>query len=154
MLGLAPQELTPVRADLPPEGGRGARLSDRRGIGQASSSPAGRCATRPNPWRSTRSHAPSCEKRHTSLESKALNNVKRGVARAPVSNDPHRRGGPAHRPPAPDGPQHTRQDVFEARSVIEPAAVRRLATLRPAGAIKCLQHLHDDEMHLLDDLGQ
>ena len=88
------------------------------------------------------------------LESESLIKVKRGVGG----------GARVQRPDVGVVARHvalllqldhtTLEDVFEARSLIEPAAVRRLATLRPPGAIERLKQCHDDEMNLLDDLGQ
>jgi DNA-binding FadR family transcriptional regulator len=88
------------------------------------------------------------------LESEALINVKRGAGG----------GARVQRPDISVVARHTAlllqldgttlEDVFEARSLIEPAAVHRLATLRPPAAIKRLKELHDVEMNLLGDLGE
>jgi DNA-binding FadR family transcriptional regulator len=86
------------------------------------------------------------------LESEALIKVKRGVGG----------GARVQRPDVSVAARHaalllqlegtTLEDLFEARALIEPAAVRRLATLRPAGAIERLKRRHAEESEVLDDL--
>ena len=46
----------------------------------------------------------------------------------------------------------TLEDLFEARALLEPAAVRRLATRRPKGAIERLRECHEDELAVIEDL--
>ena len=88
------------------------------------------------------------------LESEALINVKRGVGGGARVQRPDIGVVARHTALLLQLDHTTLEDVFEARSLIEPAAVRRLATTRPPGAIERLKHLHDDEMNLLDDLNQ
>ena len=88
------------------------------------------------------------------LESEALINVKRGVGGGARVQRPDIGVVARHTALLLQLDHTTLEDVFEARSLIEPAAVRRLATLRPPGAIERLKQCHDDEMNLLDDLGQ
>jgi DNA-binding FadR family transcriptional regulator len=86
------------------------------------------------------------------LESESLIKVKRGAGG----------GARVRRPDVAVAARHTAlllqlehttlEDLFEARTLIEPAAVRRLATLRPPDAIARLRRCHDDEMALVDDL--
>ena len=46
----------------------------------------------------------------------------------------------------------TLEDLFEARALLEPEAVRRLATLRPKEAIERLRRCHEDELAVVADL--
>jgi GntR family transcriptional regulator, transcriptional repressor for pyruvate dehydrogenase complex len=88
------------------------------------------------------------------LESESLINVKRGVGGGARVQRPDIGVLARHTALLLQLDNTTLEDVFEARSLIEPAAVRRLATLRPPGAIQRLKECHDDEMNLLEDLGQ
>jgi GntR family transcriptional regulator, transcriptional repressor for pyruvate dehydrogenase complex len=87
------------------------------------------------------------------LESESLIQVKRGVGG----------GARVRRPDISVAARHTAlllqldgttlEDVFEARQLFEPAAVRRLATLRPPAAIKQLKQRHKEELAVVEDLG-
>jgi DNA-binding FadR family transcriptional regulator len=87
------------------------------------------------------------------LESESLIQVKRGVGG----------GARVRRPDIGVAARHTAlllqldgttlEDVFEARQLLEPAAVRRLATLRPAQAIQRLKQRHLEELAVVEDLG-
>jgi DNA-binding FadR family transcriptional regulator len=87
------------------------------------------------------------------LESESLIQVKRGVGG----------GARVRRPDIGVAARHTAlllqldgttlADVFEARQILEPAAVRRLATLRPKEAIERLKHRHVEELAVVEDLG-
>jgi GntR family transcriptional regulator, transcriptional repressor for pyruvate dehydrogenase complex len=85
------------------------------------------------------------------LESESLIEVKRGVGGGARVRKPDI--GVAARPVAlllqTEGT--TLEDVFEARSLLEPAAVRRLATLRPPEAIERLKERHAEELAAVDD---
>ena len=87
------------------------------------------------------------------LESESLIKVKRGAGG----------GARVRRPDIGVAARHTGlllqlegttlADLFEARQLIEPAAVRRLATVRPEGAIDRLKQRHAEELAVIDDLG-
>lgn len=85
------------------------------------------------------------------LESESLIEVKRGVGGGARVRKPDI--GLAARPVAlllqTEGT--TLEDLFEARSLLEPAAVRRLATLRPPEAIEQLKRRHAEELAVIDD---
>jgi len=86
------------------------------------------------------------------LESESLINVKRGVGG----------GARVRRPDIGVAARHTAlllqlegatmEDLFEARKILEPEAVRRLATVRSKDAIARLRKRNEEEMALLDDL--
>jgi DNA-binding FadR family transcriptional regulator len=86
------------------------------------------------------------------LESESLIQVKRGAGGGARVRKPEI--GVAARPTALllqiEGT--TLEDLFEARTLLEPAAVRRLATLQPAGAIEQLKQRHAEELAVIDDL--
>jgi DNA-binding FadR family transcriptional regulator len=87
------------------------------------------------------------------LESESLIQVKRGVGG----------GARVRRPDIGVAARHTAlllqlegttlQDLFEARELLEPAAVERLATLRPPDAIERLKQRHAEELAVVHDLG-
>ena len=85
------------------------------------------------------------------LESESLIEIKRGAGGGARVRHPHI--GIAARPTALllqlEGV--TLQDLFEARATLEPAAVRRIATLRPPGAIERLRQLHAKEVAVTGD---
>ena len=86
------------------------------------------------------------------LESESLIAVKRGVGG----------GARVRRPDIGVAARHTAlllqlegttlADLFEARALLEPAAVRRLATHRLPGAIERLKQRHQEELRSADDL--
>jgi GntR family transcriptional repressor for pyruvate dehydrogenase complex len=86
------------------------------------------------------------------IESESLIKVKRGAGG----------GARVRRPDIAVAARHTAlllqlegatlEDLFEARSLLEPASVRRLATLRPADAIERLKQCHQDELAVVADL--
>ena len=86
------------------------------------------------------------------IESESLIKVKRGAGG----------GARVRRPDIAVAARHTAlllqlegttlEDLFEARALLEPAAVRRLATLRPKDAIERLRQCHQDELAVIEDL--
>jgi GntR family transcriptional regulator, transcriptional repressor for pyruvate dehydrogenase complex len=87
------------------------------------------------------------------LESESLIKVKRGVGGGARVRHPDIAVAARHTALLLQLQHTTLEDVFEARGLIEPAAVRRLATDRPPGAIERLKQIHDEELAVLDDLG-
>jgi DNA-binding FadR family transcriptional regulator len=87
------------------------------------------------------------------LESEQLIKVKRGVGG----------GARVRRPDIGVAARHTAllmqlegttlEDLFEARTLLEPAAVRRLATQPSEAAIRRLKQRHEEELAVLSDLG-
>ena len=85
------------------------------------------------------------------LESESLIEVKRGAGGGARVRWPHI--GIAARPTALllqlEGA--TLADLFEARAILEPAAVRRVATMRPEGWLDRLRRRHADELAVMGD---
>lgn len=87
------------------------------------------------------------------LESESLIRVKRGVGGGARVRHPDISVAAKHTALMLQLDGTTLEDVFEARQLLEPAAVRRLATLRPPDAIERLKRRNAEEVALVDDLG-
>jgi DNA-binding FadR family transcriptional regulator len=85
------------------------------------------------------------------IESESLIAVKRGVGGGARVTRPDIRIAARHTALLMQLERTTLADVYEALLTLEPDAVRRLATQRPAGAIRRLRELHDAELALVDD---
>jgi GntR family transcriptional repressor for pyruvate dehydrogenase complex len=86
------------------------------------------------------------------LESESLIKVKRGAGGGARVRRPDIGVAARHTALLLQLDHTTLADLFEARILIEPAAVRRLATMRPSDAIERLKASHAHEMTVLDDL--
>lgn len=86
------------------------------------------------------------------LESESLIEVKRGAGGGARVRQPHI--GIAARPTAlllqMEGA--TLEDLFDARAVLEPAAVRRIGDLKPKDAVARLRQRHAEEMAAMGDI--
>jgi DNA-binding FadR family transcriptional regulator len=87
------------------------------------------------------------------LESESLIKVKRGVGGGARVCKPDIGVAARHTGLLLQLEGTTLADLFEARALLEPAAVRRLATLQPEGAIAQLKLRHAEELAVVEDLG-
>jgi DNA-binding FadR family transcriptional regulator len=85
------------------------------------------------------------------MESESLISVKRGAGGGARVSKPDVGVAARHTALLLQLEGATLADLFEARSTLEPDAVRRLAERRPAAALKRLRQLHEQELTLVDD---
>jgi DNA-binding FadR family transcriptional regulator len=85
------------------------------------------------------------------LESESLIAVKRGAGGGPRVTLPDAGATARHAALVLQIQGTTLEDVFEARTIIEPAAVRLLAKRQPPGALAKLRECHEDERRAIGD---
>jgi DNA-binding FadR family transcriptional regulator len=86
------------------------------------------------------------------LESEALIKVKRGAGGGARVRSPDVGVAARYTALILQWEGTTLADLFEARAILEPAAVRRLATLQPPGALERLKQRHLEELAVVEDL--